>query len=52
MAKLGIVAELFEFLRVRRKWWLFPIVVFLLFIGVLLVFSESSAIAPFIYTIF
>ena len=52
MAKLGIVAELFEFLRVRRKWWLFPIVAFLLFIGALLVFSESSAIAPFIYTLF
>ncbi|MDA2933524.1 DUF5989 family protein [Acidobacteria bacterium AH-259-D05] len=52
MGKLDIVAELWEFLRVRRKMWLFPILVFLLLIGVLLVFSESSAIAPFIYTLF
>lgn len=52
MGKLAIVAELWEFLRVRKKYWLVPIVTFLLLIGALIVFTESSAIAPFIYTIF
>ncbi|RPJ52828.1 MAG: hypothetical protein EHM23_32170 [Acidobacteria bacterium] len=52
MGKLGIAAELWEFLRVRRKMWLLPIVVFLILVGALLVFSESSAIAPFIYALF
>ncbi len=52
MGKLGIVAELWEFLRVRKKMWLLPIVVFLILVGVLLIFSESSAIAPFIYALF
>jgi hypothetical protein len=52
VGKLAIVAELWEFLRVRKKYWLVPIVTFLLLIGALIVFTESSAIAPFIYTIF
>ena len=52
MGKRGIVVELREFLRVRKKMWLLPILVFLLLVGVLLVFSESSAVAPFIYTLF
>lgn len=52
MAKFEIVRELFEFIWARRLWWMVPITVFLLFIGILLVFSESSAVAPFIYTLF
>lgn len=52
MERLSTLAEFWEFLRVRRKLWLLPLVAFLLFIGVLIVFSESSAVAPFIYTIF
>jgi hypothetical protein len=52
MGKIGIALELWEFLRVRKKMWLVPILVFLLLVGVLLVFSESSAVAPFIYTLF
>ena len=52
MAKMEIVGELFEFLWARKLWWMVPITLFLLFIGVLLVFSESSAVAPFIYAIF
>ena len=52
MGKIGIILELWEFLKVRKKWWLLPILVFLLLVGVLLVFSESSAVAPFIYTLF
>ncbi|MEE2840723.1 MAG: DUF5989 family protein [Acidobacteriota bacterium] len=52
MGKIRIILELCEFLKVRKKWWLLPILVFLLLVGVLLVFSESSAVAPFIYTLF
>lgn len=52
MAKWEVALELWEFLRVRKKIWLLPILVFLLLVGALLVFSESSAVAPFIYTLF
>ena len=40
------------FLKVRRKWWLTPIVVFLLLVSLILVLAEGSAVAPFIYTLF
>ena len=46
------MVELWEFLRVRKKMWLLPLLVFLLLIGLLIIFTESSAVAPFIYTLF
>ena len=52
MNKLGIVGELWAFMRVRKKWWLGPIVFMLLLLGLLLVFTQGSALAPFIYTLF
>lgn len=52
MGKVGILLELWEFLRVRKKFWLLPLVVFLVLLGFLIVFTESSAVAPFIYTLF
>lgn len=52
MSKLAIIKEFWNFLRVRKKWWLLPIVIMLLLLGALLVFTESSAVAPFIYTLF
>jgi hypothetical protein len=52
MSKLSILSELWDFLKVRKKWWLAPIVIFLLFIGLILVLAEGSAVAPFIYTLF
>ena len=48
----GIVAELWAYMRERKKWWLLPIIVSLLLIGALLVWAQGSALAPFIYTIF
>ncbi len=45
-------ADLFEFLKVRKKWWLTPIILFLLLLGLLLVVTQGSALAPFIYTLF
>ena len=52
MSKIAIIKEFLEFLKVRKKWWLTPIVVMLLLLGALIVLTEGSAIAPFIYTLF
>jgi hypothetical protein len=49
---MSLLTELWAFLRVRKKFWLLPIVAVLLIVGALLVLAQSSAIAPFIYTIF
>ncbi|MHA2218953.1 MAG: DUF5989 family protein [Candidatus Hodarchaeales archaeon] len=49
---MSIIAEFWDFLRVRKKWWLTPIVVFLVLLGALIIFTEGSAVAPFIYTLF
>jgi hypothetical protein len=48
----GITRELWNFLRVRKKWWLLPIILVLLGVGVLLVIAQGSVLAPFIYTVF
>ena len=52
MSKLSILREFWNFLKVRKKWWLLPIIIFLVLLGVLIVLTEGSAIAPFIYTLF
>ena len=52
MSKLGLVGEFVQFLRAEKKYWLAPIVIILLLLGVLIAFAQSSALAPFIYTLF
>lgn len=52
MSKLSIIREFWDFLRVRKKWWLAPIIIFLLLLGALIILAEGSALAPFIYTLF
>ena len=52
MSKLRIVAEYLGFLRQQKKWWLLPLVIILLLLGLFLVFSASSPLAPLIYPIF
>jgi hypothetical protein len=52
MANQPIITEFWEFLKIRKRYWLLPIVIFLLLFGALIVFTESSAIAPFIYALF
>lgn len=52
MGKLSLAREFWLFLRQNKKLWLLPIVVVMLVIGMLLIFAQSSALAPFIYTIF
>jgi len=49
---LSLVAEFWAFMRVRKKWWLTPIVAMLLLLGALILLSQGSAVAPFIYSIF
>lgn len=52
MAKQYIIIEFWEFMRLRKRYWLLPIVIILLLFGGIIVFTESSAIAPFIYALF
>ncbi|HXQ29619.1 MAG TPA: DUF5989 family protein [Gemmatimonadales bacterium] len=52
MGSAGLVKDLWAFMRVRKKFWLLPILVVMLLVGALLVFAQGSVLAPFIYTIF
>ena len=52
MGKISVLTQFWEFLRVRKKWWLAPIVFALLMVGLLLVLTEGSSLALFIYTLF
>ena len=52
MSKISIVIEFFRFLRYRKRYWLVPFFVVLLLLGLLIVAAESSAVGPFIYTLF
>jgi hypothetical protein len=52
MSKGHVVAELWQFLRQEKKYWLLPIVLILVLFGLAILFAQSSAVAPFIYTLF
>jgi len=52
LSRMGIASELLQFFWQRKWWWLTPMIVMLLFFGILVIFAQSSAIAPFIYTLF
>ena len=47
-----MIRELWAYMRVRKKWWLLPVILVMVLVGTLLVFAQGSALAPFIYTIF
>lgn len=49
---MGFLAELWAFLRVRKKFWLLPILIMMVIFGGLIVLTQGSAVAPFIYTLF
>ena len=51
-SKLALLAEFWDFLKTRKKWWLAPIVFIMLLMSLLIVLTEGSAVAPFIYTLF
>jgi len=50
--RLGLFAELWHFMKSSKKWWLGPILGFLVFLALIVVLFESSAVAPFIYSLF
>ena len=52
MSKLSILGEIWNFMRIRKKWWLLPIIIMIVLLGLILVFAQGSALAPFIYTVF
>jgi hypothetical protein len=52
MSNSGLMGELWAFMKVRKKFWLLPIIVIMVLVGTLLVFAQGSVLAPFIYTIF
>jgi hypothetical protein len=52
MSKFRVVGEFFQFLKTEKKYWLAPIIIVFVLFGLLIVFSQSSAVAPFIYTLF
>ncbi len=49
---MEFIKEIWQFLKTRKKFWLLPIILLMLLLGVLIVLAQGSAIAPFIYTIF
>lgn len=52
MSKLSILKELWDFMKVRKRYWLAPILIILILLSILIVFAQTSAVAPFIYTLF
>jgi hypothetical protein len=52
LAKLGIMGELLAFFWERKLWWMIPMILMLLAFGLLIVFTQGTAVAPFIYTLF
>jgi Family of unknown function (DUF5989) len=49
---MGMLKELWAFLRIRKKYWLWPIFLMMLLLGMLIVLAQGSAVAPFLYTLF
>jgi len=52
MRNKPLLLEVWDFLKVRKAWWLTPIIVILLLVGALIIFAHSSAVSPFIYSLF
>lgn len=50
--RLTIFGELWAFMKVRKKWWIGPIIFVLLFLGLFIIVTQGSALAPFIYSLF
>ena len=48
----SLLGEVWDFLKVRKAWWLAPIIIMLIVAGILIVFSQSSALSPFVYALF
>jgi len=47
-----LLLELWSFMKINKKWWLLPIIIMLILVGILIIFGQSSALSPFIYALF
>lgn len=52
MGRVSVLKDFWDFMMQRKKWWLAPIIIVLLLLGLLIIFTETTALAPFIYTLF
>ncbi len=52
MENKGLVGEFWSYLRIRKKWWLTPIIIMMVLVGLLIVLGQSSVLSPFIYSLF
>jgi hypothetical protein len=52
MDRIALIKEFWDFLKFRKKYWLLPIILMLLLLGALIIFTEGSALSPFIYVLF
>jgi hypothetical protein len=52
MSKMSLLKELWDFLKVRKRFWLAPIIIIFIILSLLVIFVQSSAVVPFIYTLF
>ena len=52
MSSHGIASELWKYMRVRKKFWLAPVILLMMIVGAVLIFAQGSTLAPFIYAIF
>ncbi len=48
----SLLGELWDFLKVRKAWWLTPLIIMLVLVGILIILAQSSAVSPFIYALF
>tara|TARA_A100001035_G_C27421591_1_gene337501 strand:+ start:363 stop:524 length:162 start_codon:yes stop_codon:yes gene_type:complete len=51
-ALIELINDIWDFLKIRKKYWLAPLIITLLFMGALIIFTQGSVVAPFIYSIF
>lgn len=52
MSKIGLLKELWDFLKTRKRFWLAPIIIIFIVLSLLVIFVQSSAVVPFIYSLF
>lgn len=52
MGNKSLLWELWDFMKIRKKWWLLPTIIMLIVVSLLIIFGESSALSPFIYALF
>ena len=48
----NLISDLWQFMKENKKWWLLPLIVMLILVGLLIVFAQSSSLSPFVYALF